>query len=100
MTKRLVRINRLGAGELLAALEQAGDVPEEIIESELLATIYKADPSLEDDTGRLVSGRKSSEISLSLYLTEPDSEGISRLGGIRGKEELFPFVLKELKLIG
>ncbi len=100
MARRAVIINELSSGELVAELEQGGDIPEEVIEGELLSIIYKTDPALDNDTGRLVPGKKNSEISLSLHLTEPDLEGISRLGGIRGNEKLFHVVLQELKVIG
>jgi len=100
MPRRSVTVNTLGTGELVAMLDQSGDIPEGIIETELLEVIHKADPALDDETGRLVPGMKNSEIALSLHITEPDSEGISGLGGIRGKETVFQLVLEELQKIG
>lgn len=100
MACRVVRITELGNGELVAELDQVGEVSEEEIERELLSVIYKSDPSLDDDTGRLIPGRKGLEISLSLHLTEPDPDGVSHLGGIRGKRELFARVMQELEAIG
>lgn len=99
MPRRTVSIHKLETGELAAVLEQLGDVPEEIIESELLTVIYTADPAL-DETGRLVPGMKNSEISLSLHLPEPDAEGTSHLGGIRGSGPVFYLAVEELKKIG
>ena len=90
----------LETGELAALLDQSGEIPEGIIEDELLAVIYRADPALDDESGRLVPGMKNSEISLSLHLTEPGPDGISPLGGIRGQEAIFYLVLEELQKIG
>ena len=100
MPSRRVTIDKLENGAVVAILDQSGDVSEEMIEREFLAIIYKADPALDDDTGRLVPGARNSEISLSLYLTEPDLDGVSHLGGIRGAEPIFHAVIEELSKNG
>ena len=86
--------------DFIAELEQDGDVTYETIDSELLSTIYKCDPSLDDDTGRLVPGKRSSEIALRLHLTDPDTDGVSHLGGMRGESSLLNEVIEDLKSKG
>ena len=83
----------------VALLTQDGGVAEETIESELLGTIYKCDPALDDATGRLLPGKRQSEVSLSIVLTEPDSEGTCHIGGIEGQAHSLKAALEELKVV-
>ncbi len=102
MANRILKFNDFeeGSGMLTALLEPGGNISEQEIERELLSVIYRCDPALEDETGRLTPGKKNSEISLSIILTDPDENGISHLGGIRGKRDLLIVALQELKDLG
>ena len=64
---------RLGAGGPLSEAEATED---------LTAILYASDPALDHQTGRLIPGKKKTDITTNLFLTEPDANGVSHLGGI------------------
>ena len=98
MIKRILKVEKVESSpeELQASLEFGGTASEEEIEKELLNVIFKCSPALEENTGRLAPGKKQTEIGLSLFLTEPDNNGISHLAGIRGVKSLVYSALNEL----
>lgn len=69
-------------GRVRFSLHPEGALSEDEASSELTAVVIAADPALDKVTGRLLAGRRSAEITTSLFLTPPDASGISHLGGI------------------
>ncbi len=102
MPKRILTVQTNGndRSTVVALLRQKGSIAEETIESELLGAIYKCDPALDDATGRLLPGKRQSEVSLSIVLTDPDAEGTCHIGGIEGQAHSLEAALDELELVG
>jgi hypothetical protein len=102
MIKRILQVEKTenNQGLLKATLEYGGTESEETIEKELLEAIFKSDPALEENTGRLLPGKKISEIGLSLFLLKPNANGVSHLGGIQGNAHLIEAALQVLSKNG
>ena len=69
-------------GRVRFSLRPEGPLSEDELSSELTAVAIAADPALDKATGRLLPGRRSTEITTLLFLAPPDASGISHLGGI------------------
>jgi hypothetical protein len=87
-------------GRVRFALEAGAEVSEADVASELTALVFAVDPALDSETGRLIPGRRGSEIRTSLFLTPPDDHGISHVGGIECAEADVEFVARHAQARG
>jgi hypothetical protein len=100
MPSRKLRQKPPENGRVRFALEGGGEVPEGEVASELTALVLAVDPALNSHTGRLVPGKRGSEIRTSLFLTPPDDDGISHIGGIECAEADAEVVARHAKAGG
>ena len=82
MPSRELRQETPRHGRVRFLLRSDGQISETDASSELTAIVIATDPALGHSTGRLVPGKRTSDITTSLFLTAPDAAGISHLGGI------------------
>jgi len=82
MPARELTAEATAKGRVRFNLRLEGPVSESDVTAELTTIVQAADPALDSDTGRLIPGKKNTEIRTNLFLTMPDAQGISHLGGI------------------
>lgn len=72
----------LPGGRVRFSLHPEGPLSETELASELTAIVVATDPVLDKDTGRRLPGKRTTEITTSLFLTDSEAMGVSHLGGI------------------
>jgi len=68
-------------------LRADGPLSEAEAVSELTAILIAADPAVDGETGRLIPGKRQTDITTCLFLSGPDAAGVIRLGGIECTHE-------------
>ena len=82
MPSRELRQETPQHGQVRFWLLPDGPISETDASSELTAIVIATDPALDHSTGRLVPGKRRSDVTTSLFLMVPDAAGISHLAGI------------------
>lgn len=102
-TRRLIRDHHADNADGKLTYQLASFEDEKEIFDELMPLIYKFHPALDETTGRLRQEPGSSGKLLlgpDLFLTDPDSNGFSHIGGIRIPEKDTQLFLDDLRLLG
>jgi hypothetical protein len=84
-------------GRVRFALEPGDEVSEDDAASELTAFVFAADSAVDSQTGRLIPGKRGSEIRTSLFLTPSGVDGVSHLGGIDCAEADAEIVMQHVR---
>lgn len=92
MPSRELIAERTQGSRVRFSLRLDGPFSETEVAAELTAILIAADPALDDNTGRLIPGQRQTDIKTSLFLTAPDSAGVSHVGGIECTHDQVPII--------